>query len=135
MRSSQAIVLGLAAVLLTAIPSRAEPPRPKLRVELKMSPEPISMGSEARFTITLHNDGPGSINDVVVRATLSQGFDHEQGRDLEQSLRRVKAGERVVLDALRTRAVAAGDQSCSVVVTGVGSEEVRSKKELKVARQ
>lgn len=135
MRSSQAIVLGLAAVLLATIPSQAEPQRPGLGVELKTSPEAVTMGGEARLTITLLNDGPVTINDVVVRVTLSRGLDHEQGRDLEQSLPRIKAGERIVLDELRIRAIAAGDQSSSVVVKTAGSEEVRSKKGLKVARQ
>jgi uncharacterized repeat protein (TIGR01451 family) len=106
--------------LKTAARAKTLVMQPRLKVEQNVSRSKALKGQQVQFSITVTNSGTGPARDVVVRARLSQGLKHEEGRIVELPFAEVlgkpslKAHETVVLSPLVVDTTEGGKQTCEV---------------------
>jgi hypothetical protein len=105
--------------------------KPSLSVT-QSAPETARPGETVAIQIEVANGGPLPLRRVGLRARLSEGLKHAEGRTLVLDLGDLPAGEarKVRLDV---GTGAPGPQSCEVEATAAGGHEARSRHALSVA--
>ncbi len=96
---------------------------PRLVLKTTVPPK-VLLGSPTTFLVTLSNTGNAAAEQVKVHATLSEGLDHPQGKDLEFPVGPLGAGETRTL-SVSCGTVRGGEQTCDVVADAVGHPQVR----------
>ena len=122
----------LAATVRTAIAARdaVVVTEPKLTVELDGTREAL-IGEPAAQTIRVTNPGTGSIDQVLVEATLPAGLEHRGGKTLTMNVGALAAGQTKPI-RLSLTTTAGGVQTVRVKARGEGGLEAVAEASVKV---
>src|SRR4051812_27124729 len=110
------LALGLVTIATTGARTQAEPPKPKLRVDVTASPKALTKADTVRLSLVLFTAGSTPVENAVVRVTLDPGLRHEGAQNLDDHVSRLGPGEGAPLDVLKFKATAPGSHSYSIAV-------------------
>ncbi|MDG2223454.1 MAG: hypothetical protein P8L85_18880, partial [Rubripirellula sp.] len=90
--------------------------RPELKVT-QNAPETVLIGQQLEIELEVSNPGSGDANGVILQEDVPEGLDHPKGRQLDNALGTLAAGE-IRKQLLRLRAVAPGVIQNTIRLTG-----------------
>jgi hypothetical protein len=94
-------------------------------------PPSASTGSPVVLAIQMTNRGNAPTEELTIRCLLSDGLDHEEGKDIEARLDSIRPGENKKL-LLDTVAVQPGRQGCRVLLSAGGKQVATASAEVLV---
>lgn len=96
---------------------------PRLALKTAVPPK-VLLGSPTTFLVTVSNTGNAAAEQVKVRAALSEGLDHPQGKGLDFPVGPLGPGETRTL-SVSCGTTRGGEQACDVAAECEGNQQVR----------
>ena len=106
--------------------------RPTLTLTIT-GPGAAQVGDEVPVQIQISNTGNGDANKVTLKALLSDGLKHAEGKDIEAVLNRLAPGDSQTI-TLKSQAVTTGPQNYTLSAVCEGSAKATAKAEVQVTQ-